>query len=271
MQSFCSAMLGYAIPTADFYQTIVSDVTTIVTQSAVQTRIVPETITAAVYGKRDVTTTLTPLALTTPAALEGYSDDFVSSGCAAAVPSPTSTSTAYSTTLYTSTVVDTVSVISTTTTLVPVATATGTLVDVGGILIDPSFELDSTAWQGWDTTTYGIISVDDAYQGNNVMQLNTSTTDHANGGASFYQFVSWNTTATYTVSFEVMPINLPSSCSFYFRWYFTNYANVYLNSSTTWSQFSYTVPGSTEHIQVILDCSDVAEIYVDAFQVTLQD
>lgn len=201
--------------------------------------------------------------MTTPFALDGYSNGYVSSGCAAAVASPTGTSTLYLTTSYTSTAVDTVLETSTLTQTSVVATATA------DIITDSSFELNDGAWNGW--YSWEIIAVKDAYDRNNVMELTTSSSEPT---VVFFQnnIGPLNTTATYNISFSAMQVVLPSSCCFALIQEGITEGKVYgTGTSSTWTEYTFAIPGTAPNVEMMLQCSTASDIYFDAFQAVLAD
>lgn len=257
-------MLDYTIPIADSTQTMTSDIVTTVSETALETTIMTATSTTTTYSttytdmKRDIAAASTTSALTTPTALAGYSDDFVSSGCAAAVASPTSTSTAYFTTSYTSIATETVFETSFTTTTAVIATATV------GIIQDPSFELNDSSWI---TSHATIIPYAGAYDGLNVMELSIAKSYYAYA----LQYLSLDTSENYILTFEVMPVALPSSCRIEIQ---TNNGAIFVvapTSSNTWVQYSVALPGDASNIEPYVYCTSVSSVtvYFDAFKIAL--
>lgn len=197
-------MLGYTATTISDYETATItatiDVTSMYTQTDMVTTATVTTATAStapVYGKRQVAA---GSALVTPTALGSYSDDFLYSACAIAVPTP-STSTDFITATYG---VTATSVVSVTTT---VAATTTTVIYPTQILADGSFELNSGAWTFTRVSELGTTAASDGTQ---VADFNLVK----NNFAYAYQRITLDLSLNYTLSYNYRINTLPSTCIF---------------------------------------------------------
>lgn len=262
LQPFCSSLLGYTVPTVNVYMTIsttaILDVTDVSTQTAMATVTVTTgtaTLADAEQRKREASA---DVSLVTPTALGAYSDDFLSSACAVAIPSPTPTLTSYFASTYATTATSVISVV-TTTTSTQTAIAYPTQ-----ILMDGSFELNNGAWTFLRASE---IASSVAYDMNDVLDLSLVNSYYSYA----YQAVTIDLSLNYTLSYVYQINTLPPACAFYARIGNTGYTSL-TGTRGSWIQgtqqlFASQSSTSLENIAIdfYISCQfdNNAEVYVD--------